>query len=278
MNNITLLDGAMGTELIKSGIELGKFTDGVNLTHPQAVTDIHRNYVDAGSKIIYACTFGCNPGKAENSGYDLHRLIGAALENARAACNADTRVALDIGTLGRMLEPYGEMSAAAAREMFRETARAGRGADLAVIETMWDINEAIIALEAVKEAAGIPVFVTMTFQQGGRTMSGCTPAEMARELTAAGADAVGINCSLGPEDTLPLMRQLAECCTLPLIAKPNAGMPDPKTGSYRTGPEEFARLMLPIAELGVSYMGGCCGTTPAHIRALKSILEGRQIF
>ena len=273
MNRPILLDGAMGTQLIKRGVELGRWPEAANVAAPAQVRAIHRGYIDAGSRLIYACTFGANSYKLRGCAYGVSELIGAALENARAAAaGTDVLVGLDVGPIGEMLEPYGELSEQRARELYAELAEAGKSADMAAIETMWDIEETVIALEEIKNAADIPVFVTMTFQAGGRTMSGCSVEEMAEKLEAAGADAIGVNCSLGPAETLPLIRRLAEKTTLPVIAKPNAGMPDPATGEYRLTPGRFAELMLPIVETGAAYVGGCCGTGPEYIKALAEAI------
>lgn len=264
----TLLDGAMGTELMKRGLQLGAFPERVNLTHPADVQAIHRAYLAAGSDILYACTFGANPIKAR--GADFQPVIAAALENARAAGKA--RVALDVGPLGALLEPYGDLPVDEAKAAFRQVFEAGKAADLVVMETFFDLTEALLALETARETLpGIPCFVTMTFQASGRTLTGVTPAAAARALTAAGADAVGLNCSLGPTEALPLVRELRDSTDLPLIVKPNAGIPDPKTGVYPLGAEAFAEAMQPIAALGVRYLGGCCGTDPGYLRALGGL-------
>ncbi|MBP5167506.1 MAG: homocysteine S-methyltransferase family protein [Oscillospiraceae bacterium] len=273
MNRPILLDGAMGTQLIKRGVDLGRWPETANITATDAVKAIHRSYIDAGSRIIYACSFGANSHKLRGCGYGAAELTKAALDNARAAAGeAEVLVALDVGPIGEMLEPYGELSEHRARELYTELAQAGKSADMAVIETMWDVEEAAIALEAIKSVSDMPVFVTMTFQAGGRTMCGCSVEDMAERMEAAGADAVGINCSLGPGEALPLMKRLRECTSLPMIAKPNAGMPDPKTGEYKLSPQLFAELMLPVIELGTAYAGGCCGTGPEYIAALAEAI------
>lgn len=267
MKTLKLLDGAMGTELMKRGVRLGAFPEQVNLTDPEAVQAIHRAYIDAGSEIIYACTFGANPLKAR--GADIAPVIEAALTNARLAAGARARVALDVGPLGQLLEPYGDLPEEKAREAFREVFEAGKAAELIVLETLFDLREALIALETAKALLpDIPCFVTMTFQASGRTLTGVTPKEAARELAAAGADAVGLNCSLGPTEILPLVEEMRDSTSLPLIVKPNAGIPDPKTGVYPLSAAAFAAAMEPIAAIGASYIGGCCGTSPDYIRAL----------
>ena len=272
MEKLYLLDGAMGTELMKRGIVTPRFPEQVNLTDPAAVQAIHRDYIEAGSRLIYACTFGANPVKAR--GEAAAPVIGAALANARAAAGDDVRVALDVGPLGQLLEPYGDLSEEEAKSAFREVFSAGGEADLVVLETFFDLTELLLALEAAQEVLpGKPVFATMTFQQNGRTLTGVTVEEMARALAEAGAAAVGLNCSLGPVEALPLAKALREATDKPLIVKPNAGMPDPATGAYPMDAAAFAAAMAPILQLGVQYAGGCCGTDPDYIRALSRLKE-----
>ena len=270
MIDICLLDGAMGTELMKRGIPTPRFPEEVNLSAPEAVQAIHRDYLEAGSGILYACTFGANPVKAGSG--PVEEVVRAAIRNARAAAGDLVRVALDVGPLGQLLEPYGDLTEEEARSAFRTVYAAGAEADLLVLETFFDLTELLIAVETAKETLpGMPIFATMTFQAGGRTLTGVTVEEMARELTAAGVSALGLNCSLGPVEALPLVRSLAETCSLPLIAKPNAGMPDPGTGAYPLDAASFARAMVPILDLGIRYAGGCCGTDPGYIRALAEV-------
>ncbi len=272
MEKMILLDGAMGTELMKRGVSGGRFPELVNLTAPSAVQAIHRDYLEAGSRILYACTFGANPLKAR--GEAVAPVIGAALANARSAAGDQARVALDVGPLGQLLEPYGDLTEEEARAAFREVFAAGGAADLIVLETFFDLSELQLAMEAAGEVLpGKPIFATMTFQQSGRTLTGVTVEEMARVLEAAGASAVGLNCSLGPVEALPLAAALREATELPLIVKPNAGMPDPATGAYPMDAAAFAEAMAPILALGVQYAGGCCGTDPDYIRNLARLTE-----
>ncbi len=272
MKELCLLDGAMGTELMKRGVSTPRFPEQVNLTDPAAVQAIHRDYIEAGSRILYACTFGANPFKAR--GEAVAPVIGAALANARSAAGEAARVALDVGPLGQLLEPYGDLTEGDAGAAFREVFSAGESADLVVLETFFDLTELLIALEAARETLpGKPVYATMTFQQSGRTLTGVTVEDMARELGAAGAAAIGLNCSLGPVEALPLAEALREASDLPLIVKPNAGMPDPATGAYPLDAAAFAAAMAPILRLGVAFAGGCCGTDPAYIRELARLTE-----
>ncbi len=269
--DITLLDGAMGTMLQAAGLPVGQLPEVWNLTHPDAVADIGRQYIEAGSDIIYANTFGANRHKVSGSGYTPRQLIIGGIRAARtAAAGTSARVALDIGPIGQLLEPLGTLSFDEAYDTFREMAEAGAeaGADLIVLETMSDLTEVKAAVLAAKEHTDLPVWVTMTFEATGRTFLGVTVAAMALTLTGLGVDALGFNCSLGPKELLPLAEELRQWTSLPLILKPNAGLPDPATGAYTITPEEFAAELKPAAQLGVSIFGGCCGTTPEFIRAL----------
>ncbi len=275
-----LLDGAMGTMLQKCGLKPGEIPEIKNITDPEMIRKVQRSYVEAGSEAIYANTFGANRAKLQKTGYTPEEVIRAGIRIAReAAEGTDVLVGLDVGSLGVMLEPLGTLSFDAAYEMFAEVMRAGEkaGADLIAIETMTDLQETRAALLAAKEQTGLPVFVTMSFDATGRTFTGCTPASMARTLEGLGADAVGINCSLGPADMVELIREIRANTVLPVIAKPNAGLPDPVTGAYSVGPEEFARAMERLAEAGADILGGCCGTDPEYIRALRRIPREKRM-
>ena len=267
-----LLDGAMGTMLQKSGMKPGTVPETLNITDPEMVAAVHRAYYRAGSRIVYANTFGANRLKMKNTGYTAEEVIAAGVRIAReCAAEAGGLVGLDVGPLGVMLEPLGSLPFAEAVELYREMMRAGEeaGADMIAIETMSDLAETRAALLAAKETTSLPVFVTMSFDATGRTFTGCTPASMARTLEGLGADAVGINCSLGPKEMVPMIREIRENTTLPVIAKPNAGLPDPVTGAYGVDAESFAEAMKELAEAGAEILGGCCGTDPEYIAALK---------
>ena len=268
----------MGTQLQAAGLQLGELPEMWNLTHPEQVTAIQRRYVEAGSQVLYTNTFGANRYKAARCGHTAAELCEAAVRCARAAANEETLVALDIGPIGRLLEPLGDLSFEDAYETFREIAEAGEaaGADLIVIETMSDLGEVRAAVLAAKEHTRLPVWVTMTFEATGRSFVGVTVPSMAMTLTGLGVDAIGFNCSLGPRELLGMVRELREWTDLPLILKPNAGLPDPATGLYSVTAAEFAELMKEAPALGVCMMGGCCGTTPDFIRALKEATEGMR--
>lgn len=266
MKRPVILDGALGSLLIKEGApaELAL----VNTDMPELIRDIHRRYAEAGSEIINANTFCVNPLMyGERTGI----LISSAIDNARAAVPPAVRVALDIGPLGAMLEPYGDLEPEKAFRAFSLMISAGRGADLAFIETMTGVDEALIALRAAKEA-GMKTFVTMSFGPGGRTLMGDTPETAAKALEAEGADAVGMNCSVGPDSAVEIAKRFLDATSLPVIIKPNNGLPDER-GEYAMTPDEFADKMTEVCSLGADYVGGCCGTSPEHIRMLARRLS-----
>ncbi len=277
-DQLILLDGAMGTVLQQRGLPAGERPELLCLTRPELLEEIHREYIQAGSRIIYANTFGANAHKLAGTGHSVEEVVTQAVRIARrAAAGTDTRVAVDMGPLGELLEPMGGVSFEDACDLFREVAVAGAkaGAELAVIETMTDLYEAKAALLAVKENTDLPVLVTLSFEAGGRTFTGCTIPSMARTLEGLGADAIGLNCSLGPDMLLPLVQELCGSTRLPVVVKPNAGLPDPVDGHYHMDPEAFAQALFPCWEAGASLFGGCCGTTPDYIRRVREVLAGR---
>ena len=275
------LDGGMGTML---HLAPGELPERLNLTEPARVAAVHKAYAEAGSQVVYANTFGANPLKLAGTGVDAAESIQAAVRLAKDAVGEGVCVALDIGPTGQLLPPAGQMTFEAAYESFRVMCEAGAaaGADLVVIETMSDLLETKAALLAAKEHTDLPVIVTMTFTENGRTFTGCPISAAAMTLEGLGASAIGINCSLGPKEILPMMQELAKWTSLPLIAKPNAGLPDPVTGEYYLTPEDFAAFMPMYADCGVQLFGGCCGTTPEFIRAVRkrlgSVRRGRRVM
>ena len=267
---IFYLDGAMGTMLQAAGLKLGERPEALCLTDPGIVENVHRLYVESGSDIIYANTFGANAHKLEGTGYSVSEIIPAAVAIAKRAAGDRAYVALDIGPIGEMLEPYGTLSFESAYDIYKEMIIAGRdaGADLIVFETMTDLYEVRAGVLAAKENCDLPVFVTMSFEKNGRTFTGTCIESMACVLEGLGADAIGINCSLGPDEIYPIAERLAASTDLPLIIKANAGLPDPETGAYNVDAEEFAASMEKFTELGLRYTGGCCGTDPQYIKSL----------
>jgi len=268
-----LYDGAMGTMLYKYGLKSGEKPDLMNLTNPDAVEEVHRMYVEAGSDIICTNTFGSNALNHVDTGYTPTEVITAAVSIAKRACNDKAKVALDIGPTGHVLEPYGDLEPERAYEIFKEMAIAGEqaGADFATIETMSDIEELKAAMKAVRENTKLSMLVTMTFEKSGYTFMGCTPELFAETTEELGAVAIGLNCSLEPKEMLEIAGRLAGATKLPLIIKPNAGLPDATSGTYDTGAEEFAAQMAEFKKFGVKIVGGCCGTTPEYISELKKV-------
>jgi len=278
-DKILLLDGAMGTVLQQRGLAPGGIPELLNLTDPRLIAGVHRDYAAAGAQVVYANTFGANRRKLAGTGHTVEEVVAAAIRLARGAvAGTEAKVALDMGPLGQLLEPMGSLTFEGAYELFREMVDAGvkAGADLIVIETMTDLYEAKAALLAAKEGGSLPVFATMSFEETGRTFTGCTIPSMARTLEGLGADAIGLNCSLGPDKLAPLLKELCEHTCLPVIAKPNAGLPDPIDGHYHMGPEAFVDAILPCLDAGVTILGGCCGTTPDYIKCLRAALAGRK--
>ncbi|MBQ5332459.1 MAG: homocysteine S-methyltransferase family protein [Oscillospiraceae bacterium] len=273
------LDGAMGTMLQKSGLKTGEIPELLNLTHPEIIENIHSMYIEAGSDIVYANTFGANRYKLEGSGHTPKELISAGIACAKRACaksGKEAYAALDIGPIGQLLEPTGSLSFEEAYDIFKEEILAAEEADLIVIETMTDLYEVKAALLAAKENSDKPVICTMTFEQNGRTFTGCSCSAMALTLEGLGADAIGVNCSLGPKELLPVVEEICRWTTLPVAVKPNAGLPDPNTNLYNVSPDEFAEAAAGFSEMGVKILGGCCGTSPDYIRALTKKLSNKK--
>ncbi|MDE6666365.1 MAG: homocysteine S-methyltransferase family protein, partial [Ruminococcus sp.] len=268
------LDGGMGTMLQSHGIKTEHIPELLNITNPEAVMNIHHMYVEAGADIVYANTFGANRFKLENSGYSVEEIVQAGVKNARSAVGEKSLVALDIGPIGQLLEPSGTLRFENAYEVYKEIVLAGSEADVIVIETMTDLYEVKSALLAAKENSEKPVFVTMTFEENMRTFTGVSPECMVAVLEGLGADAIGVNCSLGPEELFPVLDKICSLTYLPIIAKPNAGLPDPVTNLFNVGAEEFAESAVKLAGAGVTIFGGCCGTTPEHIRQMIKKLDG----
>ena len=260
-----------------AGFTSEKLPEELNITHPEVIRKIHKAYIDAGSDVIYTATFGVNDYKTKDSAFTAEEIIKAAIENAReAAKGTDVKVALDIGPCGRMLEPNGNLPFEEAYQLFKGQVTYGKGADLIVIETMTDLYEMKAALLAAKENSDLPVICTMTFEENKRTFTGTCISSMALALEALGADAIGINCSLGPAEFKPLMEELSKWTTLPIVSKANAGLPDPLTGEYAITPAEFAEAAAELVPCGVKLIGGCCGTNPEFIKALKEAFSGRK--
>lgn len=272
---IRILDGAMGTEMQKMGLKPGETPELWNLTNPEKITAIHKSYLEAGTDLLYACTFGANRKKLARDGADVTAVITAAVENARRAISESgkpAQVALDIGPIGALLAPLGDLAFEEAYDIFTEMVEAGKNADAIVIETMTDLYETKAALLAAKEHSDLPVYVTMSFEENHRTFTGTELSAMALTLTGLGADAVGFNCSLGPAELAPMVKELYSLTGLPIIFKPNAGLPDPMTNTYNVSPAEFGECLKELLPYGIAYLGGCCGTNPEYIREVKRIV------
>ena len=273
-----LLDGAMGTMLQKKGMEVGTVPETLNIVKPEWIVEIHKSYIDAGADIIYANTFGANRYKMEGTGYTVQELIKAAINNAKeAAEGTDTLIALDLGPIGQLLEPTGSLTFEEAYDIYKEEILAADGADVIVIETMTDLMETKAAVLAAKENADLPVVTTMTFEENMRTFTGCLVSAMCLTLQGLGVDAIGVNCSLGPKDLLPIVKEISEWTNLPIVVKANAGLPDPVTNAYNVSADEFAKVCGTMLDFGAKIIGGCCGTTPEYIKKLKEMLEKAKI-
>lgn len=273
-----VLDGGMWRML--QGMGLGNDPPELwNLVQPEKVEAVHRAYVEAGARILYTNTIGGNRTRLERAGMggQLDELNRAAVRAARTAADGRALVAGDVGPIGELLEPYGAVTAAAAEAIFREQARAlaGEGVDLFVVETMMDLAEACAALRGIRAVSDLPVVCTMSFGAGGRTAMGDTPEEAARELAALGAAAVGANCSSGASGMIPVIRAMARAAVVPLVAKPNAGVPElmGERTVFPDTPAAMAEGARGLAEAGARLLGGCCGSTPDHIRAIGAMLD-----
>ncbi|MBE6593449.1 MAG: homocysteine methyltransferase [Ruminococcaceae bacterium] len=278
-DNLLFLDGGMGTLLQAHGLSAGELPERWNITHPDVITDIHRSYYASGSNVVSTNTFGANSLKF--SADELDAIVKAAVKNARAAQdgNSDKKwIALDIGPTGKMLKPYGDLDFEDAVEIFAQTVRLGAkyGVDLIFIETMNDSYETKAALLAAKENCELPVFVSNAYGEDGKLMTGADPIAMVAMLEGMGADAIGVNCSLGPKALAPIVEKYLKYSSIPLILKPNAGLPKVVEGKtvYDVLPNEFSADVTELIEKGVRIAGGCCGTTPEYIRALTSRAKG----
>lgn len=270
---LVFFDGAMGTMLQENGLPAGAAPEPWNLTHPEIIRNIHRAYLEAGCDVLKTNTFGANPIKLHDC--STEKAVSAGVALAKEAIRETGRpawVALDIGPTGRLLSPMGDLDFEEAYEAFREAAVCGEraGADLILIETMSDTYEVKAAVLAAKENTALPVIATLIFDEKGRLLTGGTIEAAAAMLEGLGVDALGLNCGLGPEQMEGLLPALRECCSLPLVINPNAGLPrfvDGKT-VFDVNPDDFAEHMLRLAQGGAWMLGGCCGTTPRHIRAM----------
>jgi len=278
--NIVILDGGMGTLLHKKGLTPGELPERWNISHPEVIKSTHESYFNAGSNVVSTNTFGANSLKFGDE--ELEAIIAAAFENARAAkldsvSKKPKFIALDIGPTGRLLKPYGDLDFEEATEIFAKTVLLGvkHGADLIIIETMNDSYETKAALLAAKENSSLPVIVTNAYGEDGKLVTGATPEAMVAMLEGLGADAIGANCSLGPKQLMTVTERILKCASVPVVLKPNAGLPKICCGEtvYDTEPEEFAECVCEQVMAGVRLAGGCCGTTPEYIAALAKKVD-----
>ena len=274
--NTILLDGGMGTMLQAAGLKLGARPEELNITDPQLIESIHSRYAAAGSRIINANTFGASAHKLAGSEYTLEEIIAAGIANCKRACAPyGALAALDVGPLGELLEPNGTLAFEDAVAEYGRIVRAGvaAGADLVFFETFTDLYELKAALLAAKENCDLPILASMSFEAGGRTFTGCTVESFAVTARGLGANAVGINCSLGPKEIFPMAKRLAEALPgdFPVFVKPNAGLPRADGSGYDITPQLFAMEMKPYRDLKLFAAGGCCGTTPDFIKLLNGV-------
>lgn len=284
---LVFFDGGMGTLLQSKGLKPGELPEVWNIEHRKEVQDIHRQYFEAGSEIVLANTFGANALKFHDSKYDLEEIVRAAIDNVKVAAKEGVKdgrevyVALDVGPTGKLLKPMGDLSFEDAYEAFAQVMKYGEsfGADLIHIETMSDTYEAKAAVLAAKENTSLPVFVTMIFDEKGKLLTGGDVPSVVAMLEGLRVDALGINCGMGPEQMMPILDEIMEYTSIPVVVKPNAGLPKQKDGEvyYDVLPEEFAGLMEEIVKKGACVIGGCCGTTPEHIAAMIQKTKGMDI-
>ena len=277
---IQIFDGAMGTMLQNAGMKTGDCPEYLNITNPKMVQDVHRAYFEAGSDIIETNTFGAS--RIKLAEYNLSDKVAeintAAVQNVKIATDGKVKVAGSMGPTGGFIKPLGELDFDEVYQNYYEQAKAlaTAGADYILIETCIEIQEMRAALLAAKDACDLPVICQLSFSEDGRTVTGTDPQSAAIILSAMGADVIGANCSLGPEQLVPIVKELAENCSCPISIQPNAGMPhlvDGKTVFPMT-PEDFGKWAPELVKAGATFIGGCCGTTPAHIKAIKEALKG----
>ena len=278
-----LLDGATGTNLQNAGMPVGVCPEQWILENPDVMIALQKAYVEAGTDILYAPTFTANRIKLEEYGLGdrLEEMNKELIALSKEAAQGKALVAADMTMTGQQLYPIGELMFEELVDVYKEQAAvlANAGADLFVVETMMSLQESRAAVIAIREVCDLPIMVSLTYNPDGRTLYGTDPATATVVLQSLGADAIGINCSTGPEDMIAPVRKMAEYATIPILAKPNAGLPELENGVtvYKTGPDEFAACGKRLVEAGASIIGGCCGTTPAHIKALKDAVKDMPV-
>ena len=276
--DILFFDGGMGTMLQARGLRLRELPEILNLTHPDLIASIHREYLEAGADFVTTNTFGANRYKLAGSGCSVTETVSAAVGLARSAADAfGARVALDIGPSGKVLAPLGDAAFEEIYETVAEQVRAGaEGCDAVLLETFTDLYELKASLLAVKDHCSLPVFATMSFEEGGRTFFGTGIDSMVMTLEGLGVAALGVNCSLGPVQLEPIVEALCARARVPVMVQPNAGLPVMRDGIsfYDVTPDQFADVMARFAGLGVAILGGCCGTNPDTIaRTVRAVTQ-----
>lgn len=294
---ILFFDGAMGTELQSRGLQTGEIPETWNILQPEKIKQVHKEYLRAGANVISANTFGVNSFKCRNMEYSVEQLVSSGINLVKESISEVREellakggkedalptmyTALDIGSLGKLLKPLGEIAFEQAYEAFKEIIIAGdkAGADVILVETVSDSYEIKAAVLAAKENSELPVVVTMIFDENGKLLTGGDVASVTAMLEGLGVDAIGFNCGLGPEQMLKLLPELTACCSIPIVINPNAGLPSVVNGKtvFDVEPEEFAQKVKLLVENGASAVGGCCGTTPAHIREVISVCKGLEL-
>lgn len=280
-NRYLISDGATGTNLIARGLPRGKTAEEWVLENPQEILTLHRDFINAGSNIILTSTFGASEIRLTRSGLgERHKEINLTAVNLakRAADGRQILIAGSIGPLGEMLQPYGALNEATARKNYRQQAAelSMGGVDFLLIETQFDIAEAILAIEAAKSVSDLPIICSFSFDRGTKTMMGVSPSRFVESIAPMGVAALGINCGKSLDDNLNVLKELSNVTELPIWFKPNAGLPkvdDCGHAAYDVTPDQMARNVSSWIEYGARIIGGCCGTSPEHLHALKLALE-----
>ncbi|WP_250675453.1 homocysteine S-methyltransferase family protein [Paraclostridium ghonii] len=284
-DNILIFDGAIGTMLQDNGMKIGENAEVFGYENPGKLIEIHKAYLEAGANVVTTNTFGANELKLDKLGYKVEEIVDNAVSKAKEAINLVDNlkpryVALDIGPIGEMLEPIGTLSFDRAYEIFKRQVIQGEksGADLIIIETIMDLYEAKVAVLAAKENSNLPVFCTMTFDESGRSFTGCMPESMVATIQGLGVDAIGVNCSLGPNQLLPIVKKISKVAYIPIIVQANAGLPKivDNKAIYDLDEEKFFEGVKKFVDVGASIIGGCCGTKPSFIKKICDNLKNLE--
>ena len=272
--DLLIFDGGFGSQLQELGMKAGEIPEYYNIEHPKIIIDIHHRYLKAGADFITTNTFGANPLKLEQHKYSYQEVILAAIQNAKEAkkIKPEAYIALDIGPIGKLMEPMGTLTFDEVYQSVKQMVELVKeDIDVVLFETMTDIYELKASILAVKECSDLPVFATMTFETNGRSLSGCDPLTMVNVLEGLKVDALGINCSLGPNEMAPIIENILESTSFPVMIQPNAGLPLLEDGQtvYPMKADEFIEAIVPLVKKGIAIVGGCCGTTPEFIQKLK---------